>query len=322
MIAFSVVDLPAPFGPISPTISLSATSSSTRAPPAPTRSATSRFSSSSAGLSHSARRGPPSRRDTPDDIQVAPDLLRRPSASVRPWSSTWIRSQISITRAMLWSISSTPARAPPATERTTSRTPVPPPRKAGRRLVESTNAGSVASARATPSLRSSPCASAAAGSSATPTSPSSPSSRLHAAVRPAGPRPHRAPPPRRSRAPTAPERAAVLERAREAGAARRCGLQAVTLAAPELHRPLVGTVETAEHVHECRLAGAVRADQPDNLVAVQLQRDFTRGPGPPRRPRDGGGPESASGPPLAGASPARAVWGIATHSDLRNDLRP
>src|SRR6185503_489234 len=43
-----------------------------------------------------------------------------PSASVRPWSSTWIRSHTSMISAMLWSIRSTPAPWSSRTLRTTA----------------------------------------------------------------------------------------------------------------------------------------------------------------------------------------------------------
>ena len=65
----------------------------------------------------------------------------------------------------------------------------------------------------------------------------------------------------------------------------------------ELDRALVGEVEAGEDVHERRLAGAVRADQADDLVAVQLERDVAERLHALERTRDAGGPERGSGPP-------------------------
>src|SRR6185437_12883380 len=62
----------------------------------------------------------------------------------------------------------------------------------------------------------------------------------------------------------------MLERPREpvAAAAVRRPARDVTLV--ELHRAAVRTVEAAEDVDERRLAGAVRADQPDDLAGPEL----------------------------------------------------
>ncbi len=90
---------------------------------------------------------------------------------------------------------------------------------------------------------------------------------------PPGRRRHRAPRPRRSRAPTARRRrgcAGTCARAR-AGRAGAAG-QRVTSLSLELDRAGRRAVEAAEHVHERRLAGAVRADQADDLAAAQLER--------------------------------------------------
>ena len=75
-----------------------------------------------------------------------------------------MRSHTSMISAMLWSISRTPASYLSRTELTTaakSGTSASGSPAAGSSM--STNLGAVASARATPSLRSSPCASVAAG---------------------------------------------------------------------------------------------------------------------------------------------------------------
>src|SRR5207244_13505340 len=78
------------------------------------------------------------------------------------------------------------------------------------------------------------------------------------------------------------------------------------LAPLERDRALVRPVEAAEHVHERRLAGAVRADQADDLAAAKLQRDLAQRLDALERPRDGGGPEGVSGPPRSFAD--RAQW--------------
>src|SRR5581483_11978108 len=90
-----------------------------------------------------------------------------PDARVLPWSSTWIRSQTSMISAMLWSMRSTPALYSSRTVRMTaakSGTSASGRPAAGSSI--RTKRGAVASARATPSFRSSPCASVAAGRAA------------------------------------------------------------------------------------------------------------------------------------------------------------
>jgi hypothetical protein len=97
----------------------------------------------------------------------------------------------------------------------------------------------------------------------------------------------------------AAERVAVLERAREAAppaAVRRPGGHVLAV---ELDRPGVGAVEAAEHVDERRLAGAVRADQPDDLAARELEGDAAERLHPLERAREPGGPERVRpGPPV------------------------
>ncbi len=51
------------------------------------------------------------------------------------------------------------------------------------------------------------------------------------------------------------------------------------------------SVEAAEQVHERRLAGAVRADQADDLALLQLERDAAERFDTGERAGDGGGPE-------------------------------
>src|SRR5262249_20372430 len=105
------------------------------------------------------------------------------------------------------------------------------------------------------------------------------------------------------------ERAAVLERAGEAGPRPALRTPARDLAPLELDRAFVRVVEAGQDVHECRLARAVRADQADDLAAVQLQGDLLQCPDPFEGPRDGGGPETASGPPLGLVNSAQWMFG-------------
>ena len=65
----------------------------------------------------------------------------------------------------------------------------------------------------------------------------------------------------------------MLERAREPLAPAPVRRPARDVLPLELDGPGVRPVEAAEHVHERRLAGAVRADQPDDLAAAELERD-------------------------------------------------
>ncbi len=94
------------------------------------------------------------------------------------------------------------------------------------------------------------------------------------------------------------EGVAVLERAREAvpSAAARAPMRHVTVA--EQHLASGRPVEAAEHVHECRLAGAVRADEAEHLATPELERDCAERLNTRERARNSGGPERISGPPL------------------------
>ena len=70
-----------------------------------------------------------------------------------------------------------------------------------------------------------------------------------------------------------PEELDVLERARDAApddAVRRRVQQALAV---EVELARVGLVEPRDHVEERRLAGAVRADQPDDLALLDVERD-------------------------------------------------
>ena len=107
MIACSVVDLPAPLGPIRPTIS-----------PRPSVRRRSRTAGSAAvahldavelerpGVSPPCTSRRPGRRSRPR--RCARISAGVPCASVTPRSSTWTRSQTSMISATLWSISRTP----------------------------------------------------------------------------------------------------------------------------------------------------------------------------------------------------------------------
>ncbi len=77
----------------------------------------------------------------------------------------------------------------------------------------------------------------------------------------------------------------VLERARDPAphdAVRRRTQKAL---AGEAHAAGVGLVEPGDHVEEGGLAGAVRADQPDDLPRVDVERDVVDRDDPPEPPR-------------------------------------
>jgi hypothetical protein len=95
----------------------------------------------------------------------------------------------------------------------------------------------------------------------------------------------------------AAERTAVLERPADPGARTSVRAPAGDVAAAELDRARRRGVEPGEQVHERRLAGAVRPDQPDDLVPVQLERDAVERLHARERPRHRGGPERFPGPP-------------------------
>ena len=83
-----------------------------------------------------SRRRPP--RLDPAEVGRRHPRVRRissgvPSASVRPWSSTWTRSHTAMIRAKLWSMSRTPAPWSPRTDERPPRTPAPPPQGGRRR---------------------------------------------------------------------------------------------------------------------------------------------------------------------------------------------
>jgi hypothetical protein len=69
------------------------------------------------------------------------------------------------------------------------------------------------------------------------------------------------------------ERVRVLEGAREPRAAATVRRPARDVAAVQLDGSARRPVEARQHVHERRLAGAVRPDQPDDLAAPQLEAD-------------------------------------------------
>ena len=87
------------------------------------------------------------------------------------------------------------------------------------------------------------------------------------------------------------KRVAVLKRPCEACPAPPAGPPARDVAALELDAAARRPVEAAEDVHERRLAGAVRADQSDDLAATQLERDVPERVHAREGPRHRGGPE-------------------------------
>ena len=324
IIAWSVVDFPAPFGPIRPTIS-------------PCTHLEREAANSSNGSEQDLERRPPTsvgpvsrlalvgrrfRRGRPPPRRRWRGSRRRPPASVRPWSSTWIRSQTSMIRAMLWSIRSTPAPWSSRTARMTAAnlgTSASGRPAAGSSI--STKRGSVASARATPSRRSSPCGRARRGRMPRRSSPSSPRSSVARAARLSGAGPDSD----RSDLDVLPyrevaERSAVLERAGDSRTTAPVGPPARHVAALELDGALVREVEARDEVDERRLPRAVRADQPDDLVAAHLDGDVLEGAHSGERPRDAGGPECSSGPPT-GPCDCSSDAGEVPNLDLRDDLR-
>ena len=82
----------------------------------------------------------------------------------------------------------------------------------------------------------------------------------------------------------------MLERAREPGAPAAVRAPARDLAAVELDRAGGREVEPGHQVDERRLARAVRADQADDLVLVQLERDVVERLHALERARDGDAP--------------------------------
>ena len=185
----------------------------------------------------------------------------------------------------------------------------------------STKRGRVASARATPRRRSSPWARLAAGASAY----SREAERRRARRRPA-------PAPRAATAPT--PRAATstfsrTERPRKAWLCWNVRVEtgpAAAVGAPARSRrarssstvPSSARSKPGQQVDERRLARAVRPDQPDDLVVVELEVDAGERLHALEGPRDRGGPERVSGPPRAFRLRLDARQDVL---DLRDDLR-
>ena len=218
-----------------------------------------------------------------------------------------MRSQTSITSAMLWSIRSTPAPCSSRTDRTTAgegghlrlgqprrrlvHEHEPRPRRERPRDAEAplVAVGEVRGRRvrvprrgratsSTPSARSF----ASRGDAPTPSAATSTFSRTES-----------------------PRKAWLCWNVRVRPARpRRSGLQPRHVPAAELDRALVGPVEAGEHVDERRLAGAVRPDQPHDLVVVDLEIDAGERLHALEGPRDGGGPEQC---PRAAACPSVCV---------------
>ena len=252
-----------------------------------------------------------------------------------------MRSQTSMISAMLWSIRSTPAPWSSRTARTTaanSGTSASGSPAAGSSM--STKLGSIASARATPRRRSSPCASEPAGCVLPARSgcsrPSSSSARARAPR--AARRRRRARRPRRSRARVRSRNDFECWNVRASPARpRRCGLQPVISRPSSSIVPARREVEPRHQVDERRLAGAVRADQADDLVPVQLERHVVERLHALERARDRARPQrslrrravgfQASGlrslPCTARGGPGRRPEPpqiVSCRSDLRDDL--
>ena len=168
----------------------------------------------------------------------------------------------------------------------------------GRLVHEDETAARSQELRATPSRRSSPCGSEPAGVSAYEVELKRFEEAVGATSRLARPRSNAEPrnldvlPHRQTT-----KRSAVLEGPGETCPPAPVRPPARDVAAFELDRSLVREVEPGEDVHERRLAGAVRADEADDLVPVQLERDVAERLHAVEGTRDAGGPERGSGPP-------------------------
>src|SRR5262245_2586025 len=88
---------------------------------------------------------------------------------------------------------------------------------------------------------------------------------------------------------------AVLERARETLSAASMRRPAGHVAALQLDGPGCRPIETAEDVHERRLAGPVRPDEADDLALVELEVDAAKRLDSFEGAGDGGGPEQSPG---------------------------
>jgi hypothetical protein len=89
----------------------------------------------------------------------------------------------------------------------------------------------------------------------------------------------------------------VLERPRKTRSAAAIRTPARDISPFELDRPARRAVEAADDVDEGRLAGAVRADQTDDLTAAKLEGDVPQRVDALEGARNGGGPERRTGPP-------------------------
>src|SRR5215204_4376031 len=101
---------------------------------------------------------------------------------------------------------------------------------------------------------------------------------------------------------------AVLERPRQAVPPSAAGAPPSDVPTLQLDHAGRRPVEPAQDVDEGRLAGAVRADQPDDLAAAELERHFSERMHALERPRHGGGPERLSGPPPALVKRCRQIF--------------
>ena len=232
-----------------------------------------------------------------------------PSASVWPWSSTWIRSQTSMTSAMLWSISSTPAvvvvahRAHHGGELGHLGLGQP-----GRRLVHEHERAALSRARgrrrAAARRREPACRPGVLGQ---PREAQQLEQIVGAtAGLPRRLRRRRVLRPRRSPAPVSSRNERLCWNVRASPArARRCALQPVTRRPASSTLPAVGKSKPESTLTSVDLPAPFGPIRPDDLVPVQLERDVGERADALERPRDGGGPKSvlrASSPPLRRSS--------------------
>ena len=285
MIACSVVDLPAPLGPISPTRRRRGRPRG-EAPDGRNRAVedVERLEGSSAGglrsLGHRALA-----EVGGGDVEVAADLRRRPSASVRPWSSTWIgrrrpsrapccgRSGARRRRARCGSRGRSRRGSPTST----SGTPAPGSSR-------STKAGAAAVTRATPSRPLVAIGRVARDRVPVEAEPGDQLGRPGSRAAWAGPAPSAATSTfSRTVRPRKEERLCWNVRPIPAGAPN--GLQPADVSLAEADGAGRRRVEPGQDVDERRLTGAVRPDRADDLVPVQLERDAVERPHPGEGPR-------------------------------------
>ena len=279
--ASSVVDLPAPFGPIRPTISPRPSTQAEAAhgghgAVAHVDRTAARGRAAGSGIGGLDDRGAGAevgRRDVEVAVGSRPACPRRASGRGRARGS---RSQTAMISATLWSISSTPApnvvadRADDGGEGGDLGLV-----QAGRRLVHQHEARPQRErprdARAAARRRAGARPRGRRRARARPSRPSSSSARRRAS---------RADAPAPSAATSTFSRTVSPRKRRPCwnvraspARPRRCGGQRVMSLSAELDPPGRRQVEAGEDVDERRLAGAVRADQAEDLVGLELEVD-------------------------------------------------